>query len=307
MMLFSLMTAVVSFLLCIAISLALPGATTSPTTSRRQRHSGNTAPHFDNSTADVVIAPVGSTATLHCKVKNVGQQQHLSWVRTRDYHIIATGKYVYTNDERFSVLRQGRSEDWALQIRFVSLADNGTYKCQVSTSRGAVAKEVELKVVESEAEIQGPRTYHVDKGSTISLLCLIKQMPEKPEYVFWYHNEDMISFERERQGFRVEVDGERGNITSRLTIQNARSTDSGNYTCKAAHSKAASVNVFVSPGLSPLFHSNFHKLPLNFHFTRREPTFYKTDLPFSLHPYDFMHSSYIVRFSRTGIRNQRLQ
>jgi hypothetical protein len=47
-------------------------------------------------------------------------------------HILTAAKYVFTNDDRFVVLHQGRSEDWMLKIRHVKQEDKGIYKCQVS-------------------------------------------------------------------------------------------------------------------------------------------------------------------------------
>jgi hypothetical protein len=56
----------------------------------------------------------------------------ISWVRRRDWHILTSGMFTYTNDERFQVLHSEGSDDWTLQIKFVQKRDNGTYECQVS-------------------------------------------------------------------------------------------------------------------------------------------------------------------------------
>ena len=40
----------------------------------------------------------------------------------------------------------------------------------------------------------GPDDLYVDKGSSINLTCLIRFSPEPPNYIFWYHqNEVRIS------------------------------------------------------------------------------------------------------------------
>jgi Immunoglobulin I-set domain len=55
----------------------------------------------------------------------------ISWVRRRDWHILTSGMFTYTNDERFQVLHAEGSDDWTLQIKYVQKRDNGTYECQV--------------------------------------------------------------------------------------------------------------------------------------------------------------------------------
>ena len=80
----------------------------------------------------------------------------MSWIRQRDLHILTTGLFTYTSDQRFSVahrtdatlsgdsgpsvaglprhvVHQPQSEDWILQIKYVQPRDSGVYECQVST------------------------------------------------------------------------------------------------------------------------------------------------------------------------------
>ncbi|KAG8212764.1 hypothetical protein J437_LFUL019722 [Ladona fulva] len=54
----------------------------------------------------------------------------VSWVRRRDWHILTSGLFTYTNDERFQVIHAEGSDDWTLQIKYVQKRDNGTYECQ---------------------------------------------------------------------------------------------------------------------------------------------------------------------------------
>ena len=53
------------------------------------------------------------------------------WIRRKDYHILTGGKANYITDQRFQVLFNHANQDWSLQIKFVTLSDNGTYECQV--------------------------------------------------------------------------------------------------------------------------------------------------------------------------------
>lgn len=73
------------------------------------------------------------------------------------------------------------------------------------------------------------------------------QSPTPPQYVFWYHNEQMINYDTARGGISVEtVPGPR--TQSRLTIRDTNDADSGNYTCSASNTEPASIYVFVSEG-----------------------------------------------------------
>lgn len=60
------------------------------------------------------------------------QQNQISWIRRRDWHILSSGAQLYTNDERFAILHTPGSNMWTLQIKFVQRRDHGMYECQVS-------------------------------------------------------------------------------------------------------------------------------------------------------------------------------
>ncbi|KAK9752020.1 Immunoglobulin I-set domain [Popillia japonica] len=172
----------------------------------------------------------------------------ISWVRRRDWHILSSGMFTYTNDERFQILHAEGSDDWTLQIKYVQKRDNGTYECQVSSNAGMVSHFVNLQIVVPEATIQGGSgEHHVDVGSVIDLVCIIDKSPTPPQYVFWYHNNHMINYDTARGGITVDtVPGVR--TQSRLTIRDTNDADSGNYTCSASNTEPASIYVFVSEG-----------------------------------------------------------
>ncbi|OXA36804.1 Lachesin [Folsomia candida] len=95
---------------------------------------------FENNTAVNLTVPLGDTAYLRCKVRNLGERTvisflifFISWVRRRDWHILTSGVTTYTNDERFNSLHVDGTDDWTLQIKFLQKRDNGTYECQVSS------------------------------------------------------------------------------------------------------------------------------------------------------------------------------
>lgn len=66
----------------------------------------------------------------------LSQQNQISWIRRRDWHILSSGAQLYTNDERFAILHTPGSNMWTLQIKFVQRRDHGMYECQVSGREG---------------------------------------------------------------------------------------------------------------------------------------------------------------------------
>uniref|UniRef100_A0A1B6ECR6 Ig-like domain-containing protein n=1 Tax=Clastoptera arizonana TaxID=38151 RepID=A0A1B6ECR6_9HEMI len=205
-------------------------------------------PYFDPLTPRNVTALVGKSAYLSCRVRNLGNKT-VSWVRHRDIHILTVGGYTYTSDQRFMALHHRDNEEWTLQIKWAQKRDAGMYECQIST-QPVRSFFVNLNVVVPTAAILGGPDLHVDKGSTINLTCTIKYSPEPPAYIFWYHHDEVISYDSSRGG--VSVITEKGEVTtSYLLIQHAELSDSGKYSCSPSNADVASVRVHVLNGERP--------------------------------------------------------
>ncbi|XP_069173944.1 opioid-binding protein/cell adhesion molecule isoform X1 [Procambarus clarkii] len=208
--------------------------------------------NFANNSVTNVTVQLGATAFLPCKYRHLADHQvsedQVTWFRRRDWHILTTGIFTYTNDERFAVLHPEDSDDWTLQIKYTTRRDNGTYECQLSTGTGVISQFVNLHVVVPQAFILGNKDYHVQLGSTIKLVCVIKQSPTPPQYVFWYHNDHMINYDTQRGGINVSTETGPKKTHSHLVVNDARYQDSGNYTCSASNTQPAFSNVFVSHG-----------------------------------------------------------
>ncbi|XP_076064557.1 opioid-binding protein/cell adhesion molecule-like isoform X2 [Oratosquilla oratoria] len=240
-------------LLWLAVTLAIPSSTgtagvlVSGPTEGPHRMWDPTSLDLMNATNQTV--QVGSTAFLHCQVLNLADKK-VSWIRRRDYHVLTSGLIPYAQDERFSVVRAEDSDDWALQIKFVQERDAGAYECQVSTKVGSYGYVVNLEVVVPVATIRGSKELHVQSGSTISLLCVVEKGLTPPHYVFWFHNRKMINYDQSRGGISVVTD-HTTKTTSRLTISDAKDTDSGQYSCNASNTQPSTVTVFVTEGDKP--------------------------------------------------------
>ncbi|XP_046403242.1 obscurin-like protein 1 isoform X2 [Ischnura elegans] len=236
---------------------------------------GRNEPYFDPMTPRNVTALVGKSAYLSCRVRNLGNKT-VSWIRHRDIHILTVGSYTYTSDQRFQAIHHTDNEEWTLQIKWAQKRDAGIYECQISTQPHR-SYFVALNVVERlptdppekrndaydqyqnhqmfrdqvpTATILGAPDLHVDKGSTINLTCIIKYSPEPPAYIFWYHHDEVISYDSNRGG--VSVITEKGEVTtSYLLIQHALLSDSGKYSCSPSNADVASVRVHVLNGERP--------------------------------------------------------
>ncbi|KAF7993910.1 hypothetical protein HCN44_011179 [Aphidius gifuensis] len=212
-----------------------------------------TGPYFDLAASKNVTALLGKTTYLNCRVKNLGNKTsvalQVSWVRHRDIHLLTIGRYTYTSDQRFRAVHNVHSDDWTLQIKFPQLRDSGIYECQVSTTPH-MSHFVHLSVVEPTTEILGGPDLYIDHGSTINLTCIVLNSPEPPAYIFWNHNDAIISYDSGRGG--VSVMTEKGETTtSFLLVQHAMPSDSGQYTCNPSNAQPKSITVHVLNGEYP--------------------------------------------------------
>lgn len=64
---------------------------------------------------------------------NVRFRFQVSWIRTRDLHIMTSGPHTFTADERISVIQKPENETWTLRIMSSKTKDTGRYECQVNT------------------------------------------------------------------------------------------------------------------------------------------------------------------------------
>ena len=85
-------------------------------------------------------------------------------------------------------------------------------------------------------------------GSRLKLTCHIRQNSVVPDFVFWYHDGRMISYEG-AQGVTVLGDA----TSSTLIIERAQSSNSGNYSCAPSNIHPSSVVVHILNGKVNIF------------------------------------------------------
>lgn len=72
-------------------------------------------------------------------------------------------------------------------------------------------------------------------------------------YVFWYHGERMINYDKsDRVSVQTRSSKDKKQTNSTLVIRNADPSQSGNYTCQPSNAIGASIQVFVSEGASTI-------------------------------------------------------
>ncbi|XP_076171746.1 zwei Ig domain protein zig-8 isoform X1 [Ptiloglossa arizonensis] len=216
---------------------------------------GKAEPTFDYSQNTNVTALIGKSAYLTCRVRNLGDKT-VSWVRHRDIHILTAGAYTYTSDQRFQALlgqNKGQNSEWSewtLCIKWAQERDQGLYECQISTIP-VKSHQFRLNVVVPTATILGGPDLYVGAGSTINLTCAIHFSSEPPAYIFWYYNENVLSYDSPRGGVSVITEKGGDITTSWLLIQTAQPSDSGEYSCKPSNANTASIKVHVLNGERP--------------------------------------------------------
>jgi len=205
-------------------------------------------PQFVYNHSANVTAILHKTAHLNCRVKGVGNKT-VTWIRHRDTHLLTAGRYTYTSDQRFRAIHQVLSEDYLLEISTIKASDGGLYECQISTTP-IMSHYVYLQVSDPQTTILGGPDIYFEEGDTMNITCLVKDSPEPPQFIFWYHMEQAISYASPRGG--ISQITEKGDITaSFLLIQKASSTDAGLYSCKPSIGNMASVNIHIVRSKDP--------------------------------------------------------
>ncbi|KAA0193413.1 hypothetical protein HAZT_HAZT000217 [Hyalella azteca] len=185
----------------------------------------------------------------------------VSWVRHRDIHLLTVGRFSYTSDQRFTARHADESEDWLLKIHYLQKRDAGWYECQISTTPPALTMYVTpicltedktlnnkfIVTAEPETSILGGPDVYINSGSRLVLTCSVKYSPDPPAFIFWYHNDRLVSYDHSDSGVQVVI--EKGAVsTSRLLVKVAGTRHSGTYRCDPSNSGNQSVTVHVLEG-----------------------------------------------------------
>lgn len=208
-------------------------------------------PYFVEGPGKTVIGIKGKTSNIACSIKNLGNLT-VSWIRHGDTHLLTTGMFRYTPDQRFSSLHKPSSENWVLELRNTSREDQGVYECQISTAP-VRSLRFNLKVVDSYTTIPGNAVRHVDAGSLLNISCRVVNFPLKLDYMIFYHNDQQINTNRGGpyiMSGRTKEEGE-NNYSSHLVVRSSGAQQSGQYHCAANPGESNKITVHVHHGENP--------------------------------------------------------
>lgn len=79
-------------------------------------------------------------------------------------------------------------------------------------------------------------------------MFIIRFSGEPPSYIFWYYQDDTLSYDSSRGGVSIITEKGTDITTSWLLIQSAQPSDSGEYRCKPSNANMASIRVHVVNG-----------------------------------------------------------
>ncbi|XP_071167298.1 uncharacterized protein [Mytilus edulis] len=208
----------------------------------------STAPYFE-ARDDNVAFRIGETATLLCAVANLNTR-FVYWRRTSESHPLIIGDFVYSPDQRHSIKRVARKNEWNLVIRDLQADDAGVYECAISTKEKDIRRLVILRVndkISIKPQIIMSGKGFVSKGQKIVLTCNITGGDHyTPDGVDWFINGHKVDH-RTMPRMRIynKVDNQLKTFYSTLEIRRSLMDDKGMYVCRGPYSKTSSISLHV--------------------------------------------------------------
>ena len=90
-------------------------------------------PTFSSAPVTNLTVMLDTTVVLGCRVANIGSTVSVSWLRAPQLTVLSSGPYIFSSSRRLSLLHDGDSPDYNLQISRVRKSDAGQYLCQINT------------------------------------------------------------------------------------------------------------------------------------------------------------------------------
>ncbi|XP_043670544.1 zwei Ig domain protein zig-8-like [Vespula pensylvanica] len=213
-------------------------------------------PYFENAEgqgingSQNVALHLGATALLDCRVAMLAGRK-VMWVRRNDDwgSLLTLGNMTHISDTRYSVSFQ-YPNNWRLAIAGVRREDRGLYICQVNTHpprmlvTNVTVLAPDIKIVDEARHELRDRYYKT--GSGIELLCVVRpSCPDsKVPHPVWRKSGESLSD-------RVDVyhiNGSNEEVITKLHIERAKKTDSGEYACSVGQFSTTVVHIHVLNG-----------------------------------------------------------
>ncbi|XP_023323778.1 junctional adhesion molecule-like [Eurytemora carolleeae] len=224
-------------------------STKSPVSSRAERSLGKvspkglyTGPYFAPSLISNYSSMVGDTVHLSCVVFQV-ETQSVSWVRSRDSHILSVDTTVFVSDPRVVIIQNKIRGEWTLIVKGVKKSDEGVYECQIST-QNKMSHLTYLKVLEPKVEIEGGPDIFTKRESTVQLKCLVTGSSHVNS-IKWLYEDEVLQTHGNTE---IRLSRSPESTVSELIIRQIHSNRMGNYSCIPEGLKPVLVYLHVLDG-----------------------------------------------------------
>ncbi|KAJ8669222.1 hypothetical protein QAD02_000481 [Eretmocerus hayati] len=219
-----------------------------------QRISHGRGPYFENAQGLEIngsdnVAHLGDTAILDCRVVMLSGKM-VMWIRqSPNAALLTVGKNTHISDPRYEV-RFKYPNNWRLAISSIQKEDHGVYVCQVNTHppkmlvTNVTILAPDIRIVDEANHELRDRYYKT--GSIIELTCIAR--PSRPgskvPRPMWRKNDEPLP-EHVNLHHSNGTDGE---LLTRLRIEEASKSDSGEFACTIGQFSTTVVNIHVLNG-----------------------------------------------------------
>ncbi|XP_014209919.1 zwei Ig domain protein zig-8-like isoform X2 [Copidosoma floridanum] len=228
----------------------------------RHHHVAHRGPYFENAEGREINGSqsnvhLGDTALLDCRVVMLSGKTVL-WIRqSPDRALLTVGEATHIADPRYSV-RFKYPNNWRLAISAVQKDDRGLYVCQVNTHpprmlvTNVTILAPEIKIVDEANHELRDRYYKT--GSVIELTCKVRpsQPGSKVPHPVWKKNgetlPDHIDVYHSNGSSVSSSSGPGHELLTRLRIEHAKKSDTGEFSCTISQFSTTAVNIHVVNG-----------------------------------------------------------
>ncbi|XP_033227890.1 zwei Ig domain protein zig-8-like [Belonocnema kinseyi] len=212
-------------------------------------------PYFENIEGQEIncsqnVVQLGDTALLDCRIVMLSDRT-VMWIRQSPDRtfLLTMGKSTHTADPRYSV-KFKYPNNWRLAITSAQKEDRGLYVCQVNTHpprmliTNVTILAPDIRITDDFNHELRDRYYKT--GSGIELVCIARssQSGSRVPHPAWKKNGDTLPDHVNIQ----HNNGSDRELVTRLRIDLAKKTDSGEYSCSIGQFSRTIVNIHVLNG-----------------------------------------------------------